>query len=52
MTLLPKPSEKPVWEDGYKLQDQSGYVFSIDFPCQLITTNRANMVYWQSLTES
>lgn len=52
LTLLPKPSEKPVWEDGYKLQDQSGYVFSIDFPCQLITTNRANMVYWQNLTES
>lgn len=49
MTLLPKPSEKPVWDDGFKLQDQSGYVFPIDFPCQLVGTNRANMVYWQGL---
>jgi hypothetical protein len=49
MTLLPKPSEKPVWDDGFKLQDQSGYVFPIDFPCQLVCTNRANMVYWQGL---
>lgn len=49
MTLLPKPSEKPVWQDGYKLQDQSGLVFPIDFPSQLITTNRANWVYWTNL---
>lgn len=51
MTLLPKPSEKPVWEDGFKLQDQSGYVFSIDFPVQMVITNRGNFAYVQNLNE-
>ena len=41
MTLLPEPGQQ-VFEDGYKLQDNSGLVFSVDYPCAMIWTNRAN----------
>jgi len=51
MTLLPKPSERVAWEDGFKLQDQSGFVFSLDLPIQMVCTNRQNLVLAQSLTE-
>ena len=52
MTLLPNPDgENPTWADGDKLQDQSGFVFSLDWPMQLIVTNRKNLAYWSGLTE-
>jgi len=52
MTLLPKPDGTPVWEDGEKIPDRSAYVFSIDFPCAQVYLNRANMAYFNGLTES
>lgn len=52
MTLLPNPDgENPSWEDGDKLQDQSGYVFSLDWPMQMVVTNRKNFYYYSGLTE-
>lgn len=41
----------PAFEDGYKLQDDSGMIFSIDYPLLFATINRANMGYYDSLTE-
>lgn len=52
MTLLPKPSGAPVFEDGEKIADRSAYVFSIDFPCAIVHLNRANTGYFNGLTES
>lgn len=50
MTLLPEPDgQRPAWEDGYKLQDLSGFVFSLDWPMQLVTTNRKKFAYWTGL---
>ena len=51
MTLLPEPGQQ-VFEDGYKLQDNSGLVFSVDYPCAMIWTNRANTGLYSGLTES
>ena len=50
MTLLPEPGQQ-VFDDGYKLQDNSGLVFSVDFPAQMIWTNRANFGAYTGLTE-
>jgi hypothetical protein len=50
LSLLPKPGQ-PAWDDGYKLQDQSGFIFPIDYPCQLVVTNRANFAYAQNQSE-
>jgi len=50
LSLLPKPGQ-PAWDDGYKLQDQSGFIFPIDYPCQLVVTNRANFGYAQNQSE-
>ena len=51
ITLLPKPSGTPVWEDGDKLENSSGFIFSMDFPVGLLTTNRGNMAYLSNQTE-
>lgn len=51
MTLLPKPNGNPGWADAKELIDQSGYVFSVDFPCALVWPNRGNFAYFSSLTE-
>lgn len=51
MTLLPEPGQQ-AFDDGYKLQDNSGLVFSVDYPCAMITTNRANYGAYTSLSES
>lgn len=51
MVLLPEPGT-PAFEDGHKLQDDSGTVFSFDYPCALVYTNRANMAYANGLTQS
>jgi hypothetical protein len=50
LSLLPKPGQ-PAWDDGYKLQDQSGFIFPIDYPCQLVYTNRANLAYAQNQSQ-
>lgn len=53
MVLLPEPSENVSYDDeGHKLQDDSGYIFSLDYPCAMVTTNRSNMGQYSSLTES
>lgn len=50
MTLLPEPGA-PSFEEGDKLQDDSGMVFSLDFPCALIYTCRGNLAYLSGVTE-
>lgn len=53
MTLLPKPDGgAPVFADGDKLVNQSAHIFSIDFPCATVCTNRRNLSYFANLTES
>jgi hypothetical protein len=51
MTLVPKPGQ-PGWEDAYKLQDQSGYVIPLDYPCALTSDNRGNFGYVSGATEA
>jgi hypothetical protein len=51
MTLLPEPG-KQAFSDGQKLQDFSGSIFSVDYPCAMIWTNRANFGAYSGLTES
>ena len=51
MTLLPEPGS-PAFDDGDKLQDDSGFVFSMDYPCAMVYTNRANLAYYSGVTES
>jgi hypothetical protein len=49
-TLLPEPGNQ-AFADGDKLQDQSGLVFSLDYPIFLVTKNRANMAYVSGVAE-
>lgn len=51
MTLLPEPSTL-AQSDGYKLQDLSGNMFSIDYPVQMVWTNRAAAGLYSGLTQS
>jgi hypothetical protein len=50
MTLLPEPG-KQAFDDGHKLQDDSGLVFSLDYPCAMVYKNRAAMYYLSGVTE-
>ena len=50
LSLIPKPGT-PAWDDAHKLQDQSGYVIPLDYPCALITNNRGNFAYASGATE-
>jgi len=51
MVLLPDPESGPAWDDLDKLQDDSGYVGGIDYPAQIIWTNRANTAYASGQTQ-
>lgn len=51
MNLLPEPGQQ-AWDDGQKLQDNSGYVFGVDFPTSLIWTNRGNVGMYSGLSQS
>lgn len=50
MTLLPEPGA-PAFDDGDKLQDDSGLVFSLDFPAAVVCTNRSNVALYSGLTQ-
>jgi len=50
MTLLPEPSA-PGEGAGDKLQDDSGEVFSLDYPAAMVYTNRGNLGYLSGVTE-
>jgi hypothetical protein len=50
MTLLPEPGA-PAFDDGDKLQDDSGLVFSLDFPAAMVCTNRSNVALYSGLTQ-
>lgn len=50
MVLLPKPGQ-PSWDDAEKIPDRSGYVFPLDYPCQLVWLNRGNLAYETNKTE-
>lgn len=49
-TLIGKPV-MPGWDDAKELQNQSGFIFTIDFPVQLICTNRRALAYFSNATE-
>lgn len=51
LTLIPKPGT-PAWDDGDKLQDQSGFIFPVDYPSALISINRGNFGRFASVTEA
>lgn len=51
MVLLPEPSSA-AFDDGYKMQDDSGSLFGMDYPGAMIYQNRANMAYASGLTQS
>jgi hypothetical protein len=51
MTLLPKPGQ-PAWDDAYKLQDKSGYVFCLDYPVAQVFLNRKNLAVFSNQTQS
>lgn len=50
MTLLPEPGQQ-AFDDGDKLQDDSGLVFSLDYPVAMVCTNRQNLYYLSGVTE-
>jgi hypothetical protein len=50
--LLPKPDEGVTWGDGKEYIDQSGFVFGLDLPVQLVCPNRKAFAYWTGLTEA
>lgn len=51
MVLLPEPGSQ-AFDDGYKMQDDSGTLFGLDYPCALVGQNRANLAYANGLTQS
>jgi len=51
-SLLGEPTEGSVmFNDGEKIPDKSGEVFSIDYPMFTFIENRANLAYFSGLTE-
>jgi hypothetical protein len=50
--LLPKPDGSFSWSDGKEYIDQSGFVFAIDMPVQLVWRSRKKLSYLSGLTES
>lgn len=50
MTLLPEPGA-PAFDDGDKLQDDSGLVFSLDFPAAMVYKNRGNLGLFSGLAQ-
>lgn len=51
LDIMPKP-DAPVWGDGVRLIDNSGYVFPISMLTQLVILNRKNLAYWTNQTTS
>jgi hypothetical protein len=51
MTLIPKP-DQPMWDDGEKIPDISGFVFPIDYPVGLVWLARKNLSYFSGQVES
>lgn len=49
-TLINKP-EMPGWDDAKEMIDRSGFIFTIDFPVQLIVTNRRALSYFANASE-
>ena len=49
-TLLPEPGQQ-AFSDGKELIDDSGFIFSLDYPCFTATKSRANMGFYSGLTE-
>ena len=49
-TLLPEPGQQ-AFSDGKELIDDSGFIFSLDYPCFMATKSRANMGQYSGLTE-
>ncbi len=49
-TLLPEPGQV-AWGGGEKIKDQSGMIYSLDFPVFMATKSRANMAMYSGITE-
>lgn len=52
ITLIGKPNQQISWGDGKEMQNQSAFIFTMDFPVQLVVTNRKNLFYFSGQTES
>ena len=50
-SLLPEAGQQ-AFSDGKELIDDSGFIFSLDYPIFLATKSRANMGYYDSLQEA
>lgn len=52
LDVMPKPDNQFAWGDGIRQQDTSGYTFPVSMLTQMVCTNRKNIAYWSSQTES
>ncbi len=43
--------QTPGWQEAEKIPNRAGFVFPIDWPCQMVYTSRANMAYFTNKTE-
>ena len=50
-TLLPEPGQQ-AFSDGKELIDDSGFIFSLDYPCFMAIKNRGNFGSYASLQEA
>jgi hypothetical protein len=50
MTLLPPPN-RPTWNDAEKIPDRHGFIVPMDYPCQMVVLNRANLAYESNKVE-
>lgn len=50
LVLLPPP-DRPSWDDAVKIPDRHGFIVPLDYPCQMVVLNRANIAYESNKTE-
>lgn len=51
-TLLPFPTSAPTWPDGKELINQSGMIFTLDYPLVLAVRIRKRLAYFANLQEA
>jgi hypothetical protein len=51
MVLMERPG-MPVWDDAEKVPNVAGFVFPLDYHCQLVWLSRGKIAYESAKTES
>lgn len=51
LLLLPSKPSEPMWDDGYKIPHRPVWVFPIEWPMQLVYSNRKKLGIFHGLTE-